>query len=237
MKLRTMASFVVPVATRFTRVTIDSLHNINKNILLRLIQPSHVSWQRQEYSTITEEQKSESGEPVLELTENERKLKADIELINKELMDLKNHKNELEDKYKRALADGENLRVRLNKQIQDAKMFGIQGFCKDLLEVADILGKATESVPKNELTEKNPHLKTLYEGLKMTEAQLHKVFKKHGLISLNPLNEKFDPNQHEALFQQEVEGKEPGTIVVVSKLGYKLHERVVRPALVGVAKG
>ncbi|OAD52097.1 hypothetical protein WN48_03052 [Eufriesea mexicana] len=240
MKLRMMASFVVPVATRFTRVTIDSLHNINKNILLRLTQPSHVCWQRQEYSTITEEQKSESGESqstILELTENEKKLKADIELLNKELTDLKSYKNEVEDKYKRALADGENLRVRLNKQIEDAKMFGIQGFCKDLLEVADILGKATESVPKDELTKKNPHLKTLFEGLKMTEAQLHKVFKKHGLVSLNPLNEKFDPNQHEALFQQEVEGKEPGTIVVVSKLGYKLHERVVRPALVGVAKG
>ncbi|XP_060825495.1 grpE protein homolog, mitochondrial [Bombus pascuorum] len=235
-----MASFMVPVAARFTRVTIDSLHNLNKNILLRLTQQSHVSWQRQEYSTITEEQQSERGEPQssqLELTETEKKLKADIDLINKELLDLKTHKNELEDKYKRALADGENLRTRLTRQIEDAKIFGIQGFCKDLLEVADILGKATESVPKDELTEKNPHLKTLYEGLKMTEAQLHKVFKKHGLISLNPLNEKFDPNQHEALFQQEVEGKEPGTIVVVSKLGYKLHERVVRPALVGVAKG
>ncbi|KOC62631.1 GrpE protein like protein 1, mitochondrial [Habropoda laboriosa] len=233
-----MASFVVPVATRFTRVAIDSLHNINKNILFRLAQPSFASWQRQEYSTITEEKKSESGESqILESTENEKKLKLDIELLNKELTDLKSDKNQLEDKYKRALADGENLRVRLMKQIEDAKMFGIQGFCKDLLEVADILGKATESVPKDELTEKNPHLKTLYEGLSMTEAQLHKVFKKHGLISLNPLDEKFDPNQHEALFQQEVEGKEPGTIVVVSKLGYKLHERVVRPALVGVAKG
>ncbi|KAK1122851.1 GrpE protein 1, mitochondrial [Melipona bicolor] len=236
MKLRTMASFVVPVAARFTRVSIDSLHNINKNILLRLTQLSHVSWQRQEYSTITEEQKSETG-AAPEFTENEKKFKADIELLNKELIDLKSHKNDLEDKYKRALADGENLRVRLIKQIEDAKIFGIQGFCKDLLEVADILGKATESVPKDELTDKNPHLKTLYEGLKMTEAQLHKVFRKHGLVSLNPLNEKFDPNQHEALFQQEVEGKEPGTIVVVSKLGYKLHERVVRPALVGVAKG
>lgn len=109
---------------------------------------------------------------------------------------------ELEDKYKRALADSENLRVRLMKQIDDAKLFGIQGFCKDLLDVADILGKATESVPKDEITERNPHLKSLYEGLIMTEAQLHKVFKKHGLISLNPLDEKFDPNQHEALFQQ-----------------------------------
>ncbi|CAK9824608.1 GrpE protein homolog 1, mitochondrial [Anthophora retusa] len=93
-------------------------------------------------------------------------------------MDLKSHRDELEDKYKRALADGENLRVRLTKQIEDAKLFGIQGFCKDLLEVADILGKATESVPKDELTEKNPHLKTLYEGLSMTEAQLQKVNRK-----------------------------------------------------------
>ncbi|XP_076165155.1 grpE protein homolog, mitochondrial Roe1 isoform X1 [Ptiloglossa arizonensis] len=224
-----MASILVPVAVRFTRVTIDSLHNINKNILFRLSQPSYISWQRQEYSTIREEKKSEGGvseSTIPELTENEKKLKADLELLNKELTDLRNQNNELGDKYKRALADGENLRVRLMKQIEDAKLFGIQGFCKDLLDVADILGKATESVPKSELTEKNPHLKTLYEGLRMTEAQLHKVFKKHGLVSLNPLNEKFDPNQHEALFQQEVEGKDPGTIVVVSKLGYKLHERV-----------
>lgn len=234
-----MASFVVPVAGRFTRVTIDSLHGINKNILFRLSQPTYISWQKQEYSTITEQKKPESGEQttVAESTENEKKLKVDIELLNKELAQLRTSKEELEDKYKRALADGENLRRRLTKQIDDAKLFGIQGFCKDLLEVADILGKATESVPKDELNEKNPHLKTLYEGLTLTEAQLQKVFKKHGLISLNPLDEKFDPNQHEALFQQEVEGKEPGTIVAVSKLGYKLHERVVRPALVGVAKG
>lgn len=65
---------------------------------------------------------------------------------------------------------------------------------------------------------------------------MFQVFKKHGLSTLNPLDEKFDPNQHEALFQQEVEGKAPGTVVVVSKIGYKLHERIVRPALVGVSK-
>ncbi|XP_049771188.1 grpE protein homolog 1, mitochondrial-like [Schistocerca cancellata] len=140
------------------------------------------------------------------------------------------------DKYKRALADGENLRRRMMKQIEDAKLFGIQSFCKDLLEVADVLGKATESVPKEEIKDTNPHLKSLYEGLKMTEVQLHKVFKRHGLEPINPLNEKFDPNLHEALFEQEVEGKEPGTVIVVTNTGYKLHERVIRPAVVGVAK-
>lgn len=235
-----MTSIVIPAALRIGRVTIDNLYQINKSGLHRLPRVSSTfSWQRQCYSTITEEKKSDVGEtpPIPEVTENEKKLKVELELINKELAELKESKDVLEDKYKRALAEGENMRLRLTKQINDAKLFGIQGFCKDLLDVADVLGKATESVPKDEITEKNPHLKSLYEGLIMTEAQLHKVFKKHGLISLNPINEKFDPNEHEALFQQEVEGKEPGTIVVVSKIGYKLHERIVRPALVGVAKG
>ncbi|XP_011861260.1 PREDICTED: grpE protein homolog 1, mitochondrial [Vollenhovia emeryi] len=235
-----MSSIVVPAVLRFSRVTVDNLYKINKS-LHRLPRASFAfSWQRQRFSTITEEKKPGATDvpPVSEtVTENEMKLKTELELINKELAMLKETKDTLEDKYKRALAEGENIRVRLTKQINDAKLFGIQGFCKDLLDVADVLGKATESVPKDQITEQNPHLKSLYEGLVMTEAQLHKVFKKHGLISLNPVNDKFDPNEHEALFQQEVEGKEPGTIVVVSKVGYKLHERIVRPALVGVAKG
>lgn len=237
-----MASITIPVAMKLSRFATDAVYSISKNSLLRLSRPSYIfSWQKQEYNTATEEKKTEreaqeSTEKKID-GELEKKLKGEIELLNKEIAELKETKNTLDDKYKRALADGENLRVRLTKQIEDAKLFGIQGFCKDLLDVADVLGKATESVPKSELTDKNPHLKTLYEGLIMTEAQLHKVFKKHGLVSLNPINEKFDPNQHEALFQQEVEGKEPGTVVVVSKIGYKLHERIVRPALVGVAKG
>ncbi|KAG7190342.1 hypothetical protein KM043_006455 [Ampulex compressa] len=236
-----MAWVTVLGAVKFSRLVVHNLHQIQENILVRYSPPLYIfSWQRPEYSTITEKKTTDGGgtePPLSDPSENEKKLMADVELLNKELVELKDLRVQLEDKYKRALADGENLRVRLTKQIEDAKLFGIQGFCKDLLDVADVLGKANESVPKDELTGKNPHLKTLYEGLSMTEAQLHKVFKKHGLVSLNPLDEKFDPNQHEALFQQEVEGKEPGTVVVVSKVGYKLHERVVRPALVGVAKG
>lgn len=172
-----------------------------------------------------------------DLTENEKKLTSEIEGLKKETESLTEKAKELDDKYKRALADGENLRRRLTKQIEDAKLFGIQGFCKDLLEVADILGHATEAVPKEEISDKNPHLKNLYEGLTMTKAQLNQVFKRHGLETVNPLNEKFNPNLHEALFQQEVQNVEPNTVVVVSKIGYKLHERCIRPALVGVSKG
>lgn len=141
-----------------------------------------------------------------------------------------------QDKYKRSLADNENILSRSRKQIDEARLFGIQSFSKDLLEVADILGKATESVPKEEI-EKNISLKNLYDGLLMTEAQLQKVFNKNGLEKINPLNEKFDPYSHEALFQIPFPDKEKGTVAVVEKVGYKLHGRTLRPALVGVVKG
>lgn len=105
-----------------------------------------------------------------------------------------------------------------------------------MLDVSDILEQATMSVPKEEINDKNQHLKNLYEGLTMTKAQLHQVFKRNGLEQVNPMNEKFNPNYHEALFQQDVAGKEPNIVVVVSKVGYKLHERCIRPAIVGVSK-
>ncbi|XP_058639144.1 grpE protein homolog 1, mitochondrial isoform X2 [Onychostoma macrolepis] len=149
---------------------------------------------------------------------------------------LEDQLKDITDKYKRALADTENLRQRSQKMIDDAKLYGIQGFCKDLLEVADILEKATESVPKTEISTANPHLKNLYDGLVMTEVQIQKVFQKHGLVKLNPDSQKFDPYEHEAVFHAPVEGKEPGTIAVVTKVGYKLHGRTLRPALVGVVK-
>ena len=125
----------------------------------------------------------------------------------------------------------------MQKQISDAKIFGIQGFCKDLLEVADILAKANETVPKDQVSNANPHLKNLFEGLTMTETELKKVFSRNGLEMINPLEgEKFDPNFHEALFEQPVPGKQAGTVAVVTKVGYKLHSRTLRPALVGVFK-
>lgn len=142
---------------------------------------------------------------------------------------------DLQDKYKRSLADNENILTRTRKQIEEAKLFGIQSFSRDLLEVADVLGKATETVPKEEI-EKSVTLKNLYDGLLMTEAQLQKVFIKNGLEKINPMNEKFDPYSHEALFQLPFPDKEAGTVAVVEKVGYKLNGRTLRPALVGVVK-
>ncbi|XP_075150373.1 grpE protein homolog, mitochondrial-like [Haematobia irritans] len=105
-----------------------------------------------------------------------KKLTEDLEATNKEVTTLKEKNDELMDKYRRSLADSENLTVRRNKQIADAKVFGIQSFFKDLLEVADTLGQATKAVPQDQL-ENNPHLKNLCEGLTMTNASLLQVFK------------------------------------------------------------
>ncbi|XP_077399735.1 grpE protein homolog 1, mitochondrial [Vanacampus margaritifer] len=158
------------------------------------------------------------------------------EKVLAEKTQLEEQLKEMTDKYKRALADTENLRTRTQRMIQEAKLYGIQGFCEDLLEVADILEKAKESVPKEEVTSQNPHLKNLYDGLVITEVQIQKVFTKHNLVKLNPYGHKFDPYEHEALFHAPAEGKEPGTVTAVTKVGYKLHGRTLRPALVGVAK-
>eukprot|EP00062_Callorhinchus_milii_P020553 gi/632976374/ref/XP_007904759.1/ PREDICTED: grpE protein homolog 1, mitochondrial [Callorhinchus milii] len=133
-------------------------------------------------------------------------------------------------------------KIKLEEQVKEMTvraifLLGVQGFCKDLLEVADVLEKATTSVPKEEITDQNPHLKNLYEGLVMTEVQLQKVFSKHGLVKLNPVGAKFDPYEHEALFSSPMEGKEPGSVAIVTKIGYKLHGRTLRPALVGVVQG
>ncbi|XP_039482783.1 grpE protein homolog, mitochondrial [Drosophila santomea] len=180
------------------------------------------STEKQPEEAATTEQKATEASP-------------EVEKLTKELAAAKEQNAELLDKYKRSLADSENMRNRLNKQISDAKIFGIQSFCKDLLEVADTLGHATQAVPKEKLSG-NADLKNLYEGLSMTRASLLQVFKRHGLEPLDPINQKFDPNQHEALFQKEDKTVEANTVVEVTKLGYKLHERCIRPALVGVSK-
>ncbi|XP_022669050.1 grpE protein homolog, mitochondrial-like isoform X2 [Varroa jacobsoni] len=160
---------------------------------------------------------------------------AEYEKLRQRTANLLQNVKELDDKYKRSLADSENLRMRLTKQIEDTKVFGIQKFCTDLLEIADVLQIACEAVPKEEL-EKNPYLKNLFEGLQMTESQLQSVFRRHGLTQINPLGEKFNPNEHEAVFMAEDKSKEVDSIAVVSKLGYRLRDRVIRPALVGVVK-
>lgn len=141
----------------------------------------------------------------------------------------------IDDNFKRALADSENFRIRKNKEIEDSKKFAIQSFAKDLLEVADILQMAVQSVPKDEVRT-NSALKALFDGVTMTEKQLQTIFRRHGIVQINPIGERFDPNQHDALCYVEDKTKIADTVFVVNKIGYKLKDRVIRAAAVGVVK-
>merc|ERR1712025_644958 len=168
-------------------------------------------------------------EEVKEVSENEK-------VLQEKLSEVEEKNSDLLDKYRRSLADFENLRNRMNKQVSDAKIFGIQGFCKDLLDVADVLNKAISLVPKEQLEKESQYLKDMHQGLKLTETQLLQVFSKHGLVQENPLGEKFDPNKHDALFQIPAPDKEPNTVMDVQKVGYILQGRTIRPAAVGVSR-
>lgn len=181
-------------------------------------------------TTTNKVDETKADEKQKELLEVKEKLMKENEKLQVDFKDMK-------DKYMRALAETENVRTRMKKQVEEAKLFGIQGFCKDLLEVADILNKAMDSVPKEEL-DQNQHLKSLYDGLTMTSQQMIKVFSKNGLVKIDPaIGDKFDPFFHEALFQVPATGdSKADTIADIQKTGYKLHERTIRPALVGVFK-
>merc|ERR1712156_983564 len=187
--------------------------------------------QRSFFSSKKEEETAKTApeEEKAELSEAEKAL-------HERIAELQEKHDDVFDKYRRSLADFENIRNRMNKQVSDAKIFGIQGFCKDLLEVADVLNKAIESVPKEQLEQESQYLKDMHQGLQLTETQLLKVFSKHGLVQENPLGEKFDPNKHDALFQIPAPDKEPNTVLDVQKIGYILHGRTIRPAAVGVSR-
>ena len=152
-----------------------------------------------------------------------------------EIDSLKKEAADFKDRYVRALAENENIIKRNQKFLADAKLYAVQSFSKDLLEISDVLEKATESVPQDELNSNKP-LADLYQGLTMTHTELHKVFVKHGLEKEDPMGQKFDPNFHEAVFQLLAPEKEKGTVAVVQKVGYRLHGRTLRPAIVGVVQ-
>uniref|UniRef100_A0A8C1YRF8 GrpE-like 2, mitochondrial n=1 Tax=Cyprinus carpio TaxID=7962 RepID=A0A8C1YRF8_CYPCA len=129
------------------------------------------------------------------------------------------------ERYKRALADSDNVRRRTQKFVEDAKLFGIQSFCRDIVEVADLLEKVEEGDGAQQLTQYMAHI----------QGRLQDIFTKHGLEKMSPVGSTYDPYQHEIVCHTPAEGVEPGSIAVVKQDGYMLHGRTIRHALVGIA--
>jgi molecular chaperone GrpE len=141
---------------------------------------------------------------------------------------------EHKDRLLRALAETENVRRRAQREREDALKYAIAGFAKDLLSVADNLRRALESLPEAEVPDERT--RSLLAGVAATERELLNVFERHGIKRIDPKGERFDHNLHQAIFEAERPDQPGGTIVEVLQPGYLLHDRLVRPAMVGVAK-
>ncbi len=169
----------------------------------------------------TEESDSNSSDELLEL--------------KREIEELKEKNSELEEKYLRAVADFENIKKRLEKEKMQAVSYANEEFAKDLLAVVDSMDFASEAAKKLEEADDAEYIKKIEEGINLTIEQFKKVMQKHG-IELIDIDEGFNPHFHDAVMQVDSEEHEEGEIVQLLQKGYKMKDRVLRPAMVSVAK-
>ncbi|HVC52505.1 MAG TPA: nucleotide exchange factor GrpE [Stellaceae bacterium] len=160
--------------------------------------------------------------------DGEQNLEARIAALEAELADNR-------DRLLRALAEADNIRRRAERERADTVKYAVSGFAKDLLAPADNLRRALDSVAGAEPADDKT--RSLVEGVAATERELLAVFERHGLKRIDPMGERFDHNLHQAIFEAERSGRPAGTVVEVLQPGYVLHDRLLRPAMVGVAKG
>jgi molecular chaperone GrpE len=153
----------------------------------------------------------------------------DAAALAKEVADYK-------DKLLRSLADMENLRRRTDREVADARVYGVSSLARDIAGVADNMRRALAAVGESATAIEGP-AKALVEGVELIERELLKVLEKHGVKKFDPQGVKFDPNLHQAIFEVFDANVTPGSIAQVIQPGYMIGERVLRPAMVGVSKG
>jgi molecular chaperone GrpE len=143
----------------------------------------------------------------------------------------------LKDKVLRTLADMENLRRRTDKEMADARTYAVAQFAQDMLTVTDNLRRALDSVTEESRQTADTGLKSMLEGVELTERDLLKTLERHHIRKIHPQGERFDPNLHQAMFEAEDPALPAGTVTQVVQSGFVIGERLLRPALVGVSKG
>lgn len=150
---------------------------------------------------------------------------------------LKVENAELRDKLLRTVAEMENLRKRTEREIGDTRSYAIAGFARDMLTATDSLSRALMVLPAEARESADPTVKSLIEGIEMTEREMQRLLAKHGVKPIEAEGQKFDPHKHQAMFEVPDPSRPEGTVVQVVQAGFAIGDRVLRPAMVGVAKG
>ena len=144
---------------------------------------------------------------------------------------------ELKDRVLRTLAEMENLRRRTEREVSDAKTYGVSSFARDMLSVVDNLARALEHLPAEARVAAGPQIQSMIEGVELTARDLESALGRHGVRKLDPKGQKFDPNFHQAIFEAPDETLPAGAVSQVVQSGWTIGDRVLRPAMVGVSKG
>jgi len=160
----------------------------------------------------------------------DRDAAAVIEALNAE-------NGQLKDRVLRTLAEMENLRRRTEREVSDAKAYGVSSFAREMLTVVDNLSRALEHLPAEARANADPAVRSMIEGVELTARDLEAVLGRHGVKRLDPKGQKFDPNLHQAIFEAPDETVPSGTVSQVVQSGWTIGDRVLRPAMVGVSKG
>jgi molecular chaperone GrpE len=151
-----------------------------------------------------------------------------------ETEDLQAQHDKMKDQWLRAVAELENTRRRAQKDREDALKYAATNFSRDILGVYDSLSRAAEMV--GQLEQPVDEIKGFVDGVHLTLSELNSIFTRHGVKQIAPLNQPFDPNFHQAMFEVPTNEVAPGTVVQVMQVGFTIHDRLLRPALVGVSK-
>jgi molecular chaperone GrpE len=150
---------------------------------------------------------------------------------------LRTENAELRDRLLRTVADMENLRKRTEREIGDTRSYAIAGFARDMLTATDSLSRALMMLPHEAREAADATTKSLIEGIEMTEREMQRLLAKHGVKPIEAEGQKFDPHKHQAMFEVPDPTRPEGTVVQVVQAGFAIGDRVLRPAMVGVAKG
>ena len=150
---------------------------------------------------------------------------------------LRAENSELRDRVLRSIAEMENLRKRNEREIADTRSYAIAGFARDMLTATDSLSRALMVLPAEARDSSDTTTKSLIEGIEMTEREMQRLLAKHGVKPIEAEGQKFDPHKHQAMFEVPDPSRPEGTVVQVVQAGFAIGDRVLRPAMVGVAKG
>jgi len=179
-------------------------------------------------------QENENIEETEALTPEQPEVEDPAHAAQARINELEKQVSEFKDGALREMADAENTRRRAQKDREETSKYAIAKFAKEILTISDNFSRALEAAPKDHA---DPSVKNLVVGIDATERQLQAVLERFGIKKVDPIGQLFDPNFHRVMMEVEVADKQPGTVVQVLQAGYTIHDRLLREALVSVAKG